>query len=241
MARVENGPEIGANGRSEAERHVQDSSTLLRLGSLGVIGLGAVLGAARFGESSAEGASDGVNFPRVDTAVKSIDLAGTTFSNEYNLPFEDYRTERDPHKINICHRTGSNNHPFEAINVDEHAFDGEGKTDHTKHGDFSYEGPIDKNGHPTKEGNQWCEGQIATPTPPPTSEVTPTSTPTPVIGEPISLPPTGGEPVSASDRLGAMWFGAMLSAAGAFGIGVWKANDIFRSRQLATKGEKGNR
>lgn len=60
------------------------------------------------------------------------------------------------HKVNICHKTGSASHPWEAINVDVKAFDGEGHNDHTQHGDFLYSGPVDKNGHPTKEGNSWC-------------------------------------------------------------------------------------
>src|SRR3990167_618763 len=69
------------------------------------------------------------------------------------------------HKVNICHRTGSQSHPFEAINIDESAFDGEGKNDHTQHEDFIYHGPIDKNGHPTKEGNSWCGGPSPSPSP----------------------------------------------------------------------------
>lgn len=63
---------------------------------------------------------------------------------------------RNGHKVNICHRTGSVTHPFEAINVNEHAFDGEGDNDHTQHGDFLYFGPVDSNGHPTHAGNSWC-------------------------------------------------------------------------------------
>ena len=77
------------------------------------------------------------------------------------------------HKVNICHRTGSQSHPFEAINVDESAFDGEGKNDHTQHEDFLYHGPIDKNGHPTKEGNSWCGG----PSPSPSPSATPSPSP----------------------------------------------------------------
>src|SRR3990167_4398972 len=81
------------------------------------------------------------------------------------------------HKINICHRTGSQSHPFEAINIDESAFDGEGKNDHTQHEDFLYHGPIDKNGHPTKEGNSWCGGPSPSPSPLPSPS--PSSSPSP--------------------------------------------------------------
>ena len=83
------------------------------------------------------------------------------------------------HKINICHRTGSQSHPFEAINIDESAFDGEGKNDHTQHGDFLYHGPLDKNGHPTKEGNSWCGGPLPSPTPSPSPSPQPSSVPSP--------------------------------------------------------------
>ena len=84
------------------------------------------------------------------------------------------QNEKNDHKVNICHNTGSETHPVEAINVDEHAFDGEGENDHTQHGDFEYGGPVDKNGHPATEGDQWCEDQIVEPSPSPTSTPTPT-------------------------------------------------------------------
>lgn len=87
------------------------------------------------------------------------------------------------HKVNICHRTGSQSHPFEAINVDESAFDGEGKNDHTLHEDFLYHGPLDKNGHPTKEGNSWCGGPSPSPSPIPSpipeASPSPSSEPSP--------------------------------------------------------------
>ena len=83
------------------------------------------------------------------------------------------------HKVNICHRTGSQSHPFEAINIDESAFDGEGKNDHTQHEDFLYHGPIDKNGHPTKEGNSWCGGPSPSPVPSPSPSPSPSATPSP--------------------------------------------------------------
>ena len=83
------------------------------------------------------------------------------------------------HKVNICHKTGSQSHPFEAINVDESAFDGEGKNDHTQHQDFLYHGPQDKNGHPTKEGNSWCQGPSPSPVPSPSPSPSPSATPSP--------------------------------------------------------------
>src|SRR3990170_9137119 len=94
------------------------------------------------------------------------------------------------HKINICHRTGSQSHPFEAINIDESAFDGEGKNDHTQHGDFLYHGPLDKNGHPTKEGNSWCGGPSPSPDPSPSPSATPSPSPSPSPGPVQSPSPT---------------------------------------------------
>ena len=93
------------------------------------------------------------------------------------------------HKVNICHRTGSQSHPYEAINVDESAFDGADKNDHTQHQDFLYHGPLDKNGHPTKESNSWCGGP--SPSPVPLSSPSPSPSPLP---SPIPSPdPEGGQ------------------------------------------------
>jgi hypothetical protein len=59
-------------------------------------------------------------------------------------------------KVNICHATGSESNPWKAIRVNESAFDGEGQNDHTLHGDFLYEGPVDpENQQPTDDS--WCE------------------------------------------------------------------------------------
>lgn len=71
-------------------------------------------------------------------------------------------------RVNICHKTSSKRVPYIAIRVNLNAFDGEGKTDHTQHGDFQYWGPVNRFGSPTREGNAWCKAQV-TPTPTPTS------------------------------------------------------------------------
>lgn len=76
-------------------------------------------------------------------------------------------------KVNICHKTLSKRVPYTAIRVNLNAFDGEGRTDHTHHGDFQYWGPVNRFGNPTREGKAWCKAQVTlSPTP------TPTSTPT---------------------------------------------------------------
>lgn len=56
-------------------------------------------------------------------------------------------------KVNICHH--ATNH-LEAIRVNTEAFDGQGANDHTLHGDFLYQGPVNPaNQQPTS--NEWCE------------------------------------------------------------------------------------
>ena len=52
-------------------------------------------------------------------------------------------------KINICHATGSDKNPWEAIQVDE------GSVLVGK--DFLYAGEIDDKGKPVKDGEKWCE------------------------------------------------------------------------------------
>ncbi len=85
--------------------------------------------------------------------------------------------EDDEKKVNICHITGSVNNPFEAIRVNESAFDGVGQNDHTQHGDFLYNGPVNpQNDQPLKpEGDEWCENP---PTPTPSATPTPSTTTT---------------------------------------------------------------
>lgn len=57
-------------------------------------------------------------------------------------------------KVNICHATGSENHPWEAIQIDNSAL-----ATHMGHGDFMYDGPT-KNGKPDDKDNKddnWCK------------------------------------------------------------------------------------
>ncbi len=58
-------------------------------------------------------------------------------------------------KVNICHTTGSEQNPWNAIQIDEDAL-----STHLDHGDFLYEGPVEDNGKPDNGDNQadqWCE------------------------------------------------------------------------------------
>lgn len=41
--------------------------------------------------------------------------------------------EKDDHKVTICHVTNSAKNPWVILTVDTHAFDGEGKNDHSHH------------------------------------------------------------------------------------------------------------
>lgn len=73
-------------------------------------------------------------------------------------------------KVNICHQTESENHPYNAIRVDD---DGHWNGHDEHEGDFLYEGPVRENGHPTRNGDEWCEENV------PEEEPTPTPSPTP--------------------------------------------------------------
>src|SRR3990167_5526081 len=57
-------------------------------------------------------------------------------------------------KVNICHATHSENNPYRAIRVDD---DGHwnGHDEHEE--DFLYEGEVRENGHPVRDGDEWCE------------------------------------------------------------------------------------
>lgn len=63
-------------------------------------------------------------------------------------------------KINICHTTGSETNPWQALNIDQSDW-----PSHQGHGDFLYNGPVGANGKPTTEGEDWCKNNIPTPTP----------------------------------------------------------------------------
>lgn len=62
-------------------------------------------------------------------------------------------------KVNLCHQTSSEQHPWEAIQVDMSAW----QTHVDQHGDFLYAGPVKDNGKPTKDGNQWCADNVPQP------------------------------------------------------------------------------
>ena len=69
-------------------------------------------------------------------------------------------------KENICHKTSSQSHPWEAVNVNIGS--------HSNHlEDFPYNGPLKDNGKPTNDGDEWCEENV------PHNGITPTPTPTP--------------------------------------------------------------
>lgn len=56
-------------------------------------------------------------------------------------------------KVNLCHKTGSDSHPFvvQQVNANE-------VKSHEANGDFVFSGPLDKNGHPDPQaGPLWCE------------------------------------------------------------------------------------
>lgn len=55
-------------------------------------------------------------------------------------------------KVALCHKTDSESHPFivQLVNANE-------VQSHEANGDFLYNGPTDKNGHPDpKAGPEWC-------------------------------------------------------------------------------------
>lgn len=59
-------------------------------------------------------------------------------------------------KVNICHATSSESHPWEAIRIDMSAW----PAHQQNHGDFLYGGPTKQNGHPVDAKGQddaWCE------------------------------------------------------------------------------------
>lgn len=105
-------------------------------------------------------------------------------------------------KVNICHNTSSQSNPVEAIRVNFDAFDGQGQNDHTQHGDFLYNGPVNpQNQQPTKpDGDLWCANHNPNNTPSPTLTPTVTTTPsvtpsiapytTPYISPTVSPTPT---------------------------------------------------
>lgn len=53
--------------------------------------------------------------------------------------------------INICHATDSDNNPWNALQINVSAL-----STHLSHGDFTYQGPVQENGHPDEDGDEWC-------------------------------------------------------------------------------------
>jgi hypothetical protein len=66
-----------------------------------------------------------------------------------NKKDDDKKNDDENHKVNICHATGSQNNPWNAISIDQSALQ-----THLGHGDFAYAGPTD-DGKP-KHGDDWC-------------------------------------------------------------------------------------
>ena len=60
-------------------------------------------------------------------------------------------------KVNICHATASEEHPYNALRVDD---DGHWNGHDEHPGDFLYEGPVGENNRPTRDGNEWCEDNV---------------------------------------------------------------------------------
>src|SRR3989344_4982239 len=54
-------------------------------------------------------------------------------------------------KMNICHKTGSESNSWNALQISPDAW-----AAHQSHGDFEYEGPVDDEGEPTEDGDEWC-------------------------------------------------------------------------------------
>ena len=72
------------------------------------------------------------------------------------LQTQKAEARRNP-KINICHKTQSEHNPYNAIRVDDDGY----WNGHNEHeGDFLYEGPVRENGHPTRDGDEWCEENV---------------------------------------------------------------------------------
>lgn len=122
--------------------------------------------------------------------IADISFTGSA-GEEISLTFSNA-----PAKVNICHATSSDTNPYEAIRINESAWDGEGRNDHTLHpGDKLYEGPVNpKNQQPIDDS--WCEPEIPTTTtttsirPETTTTSTPTTTEAPTTTTPETSPTT---------------------------------------------------
>lgn len=91
-------------------------------------------------------------------------------------------------KRNICHKTSSPTHPWEAIRIDEASW-----PTHQTHGDFNYSGPLKQNGHPDDAhgaDDTWCgQNSPEPPESPPNTPTTPQTTDTPTqVEESVTSP-----------------------------------------------------
>lgn len=101
-------------------------------------------------------------------------------------------TQEEHIKVNICHATSSESHPWEAIQIDDDAYD-----EHISlHGDFDYDGELKDNGKPTKDGNEWCEDNAPEPPEEEPEEETPVEETPPVEEVPaLEAPAVPEQPV----------------------------------------------
>lgn len=112
------------------------------------------------------GTGAGYTFDLTGTRAGNGSISGTGFdsaedtftwvaTNSHNDDDED----NNQNKVNICHQTGSQNHPWSAIQIDSSALQ-----THLGHGDFNYAGPLKQNGKPSNNGTEWCENHVPAPT-----------------------------------------------------------------------------
>ncbi len=111
-----------------------------------------------------------INIPSeyTDTVSEINNLRIRFRTNGYHSSFDGIRTLHDyvaldfsysnTSKINICHNTSSAQNPWEAIRIDDSAWE-----THQTHHDFIYSGPIKPNGHPDDSQNKdgiWCNENV---------------------------------------------------------------------------------
>ena len=116
-----------------------------------------------------------------------------------------YATQTNPHKIIICHATGSNSNPFSQIEVDSSAIDGIGNSDHNRNGHQNGEDIIPPTYNNGQQGywssRNWnasgqaiwrndCNSILPSPTISPTITISPTATPSATPSPSVSPSPT---------------------------------------------------
>jgi hypothetical protein len=82
------------------------------------------------GQPSTEESTERESTDEESTDEESANAKETTEQTTTETEAESAPTAATEHKVTICHHTGSANHPFHEISVDEHALDA-----HTGHGD----------------------------------------------------------------------------------------------------------